>query len=413
MSLIRVVVKELSMRRTGAMLAGCAVALVTGGLVAASGSLRSFEKKEDAVLREKELQTSNAAARFENEYRSITTNMGFTFRVLPPGQNETNFFSDGFCRRTMPQKGPTVQAVSKTPGVEFVVPVLRQKVWWPEQRRWVVLCGTASASDSNGNRVRRSLNVPAFSGATIAGFEIGGDLHLARGGEIQMLGRKLRIDTLADQRGSIDDITLWLQLSDAQRILSSPGTINELWIWTLPSAQSKDFARQLINAVAPATVVEITPRVVVRQRSMLAAAVAAAASVQRERALALSASLRRHKMARKTAAIGIIAAVVWVSLLSFVNVFARRREIGVLRAMGFETIGIVFLCACRSAAIGVTGAIAGCLAGSAFSAAFAQSLPAFGDAVGLVVLTGCLSACAGIFPALLVSQSDPAAMVAK
>ena len=247
----------------------------------------------------------------------------------------------------------------------------------------------------------------------MAGFEIGGDLHLAKGGEIQMLGRKLRIDSVADQRGSIEDITLWLQLTDAQKMLSSPGTINELWVWALPSAQTNEFAQQLINAVAPATVVEITPRVVVRRRSMLAAAVAAAGTVRRERGAALVASSRRKAMTYKISAIGCAAALVWVALVSFANVFSRRREIGVLRAMGFGATGIVVLCAGRSVAIGVTGAIAGCLAGAAFAAASTQSLPAFGYAVCLVVLTGALSTCAGILPALLILLRDPAAMLAK
>ena len=58
MRMLRLIVKELSMRKTGAMLGGCAVALVTGGLVVVSGELLSFDKREDAVLREKESQTS-------------------------------------------------------------------------------------------------------------------------------------------------------------------------------------------------------------------------------------------------------------------------------------------------------------------------------------------------------------------
>ncbi len=405
------VVRELSMRRRGAMLCGLGVAIAAGGLVAGEAVLRAHDIKEEAALLAKGSQTRLAADKFANAYKTITGAMGFTYRIIASRQDEADFFSAGYCRKTMAQNGPVSNALRAVGGAAAVVPVLRQKVWWPEQRRYVLVCGVG-LTPKPFVRGSPGLPSPSHENAAVAGFQIGSDLGLQGNDALFIRGVEVTVDSLAPQRGTADDITLWMPLATVQKLLALPNRISELWVWADASANPDEFAANLTKAAMPAVVVEMKPQETVRRQSLAASEIAAAVAVAREREAARSASLRRRAMAHSAAAAGCAAALAWTAALSFANVFFRRRELGILRALGIGTRAVAAMCACRFALVGTAGAIAGCAAGTVVAAA-AHCVPTLGWAAAIVAAAGALSAMAGLIPALWAAGRDPATVLAR
>jgi putative ABC transport system permease protein len=105
----------------------------------------------------------------------------------------------------------------------------------------------------------------------------------------------------------------------------------------------------------------------------------------------------------------------WIGLLSYANVRQRSGEIGILRAIGFRSVQILFIILGKALLIGLAGAAAGYVAGMALGVVFggapAGARPAF-IAPQLVLVSFVtailLSGLASWIPAMLAARQDPA-----
>ncbi len=69
---------------------------------------------------------------------------------------------------------------------------------------------------------------PVLPGHVVVGYELHRSLKLAVGDKIQLCKRPLTVSALQPQRGNQDDITLWINLREAQQILGKEDRINAI-----------------------------------------------------------------------------------------------------------------------------------------------------------------------------------------
>jgi len=401
-------VKEFTLRKTSFMLGSVVVALVTAGIVVTASGLQSFQGKEKTEYAGHEIATKSSVKTMERDYETITRKMGFTHRILPQTQNEADFFNDGFCRRTMAQSNVDriIGELSQT--FDAIVPVIRQKVWWPEARRSVFICGVGTVAGKSAGKINQFLTKPVDSRTILMGFETGTDLHVHTHDAITIRGTSFAVGNVAAQQGSIDDITLWMTMNDAQRVLSSRGLCSEVWVWAEPSDNS-----QLSKLARLGKVVEMTPRAAVRARSLITAARASGETVLRERQASQIAAAHRGAMQKLVSLALGAAALVWIVIVSFINAHGRMREVGILRALGVRAAGVVALLAGRTCFMGLTGALLGCVLGCVYALASAHGPIPVGMAAGIVASATALSMVAGIVPACMAVARDPASILIR
>ena len=166
------------------------------------------------------------------------------------------------------------------------------------------------------------------SGKIHVGYEISRKFNLARGQKITILGYDFLIERCLPESGSVDDVRVQMLRSDAQKALDLQGRINEIRaIDCLCLEQSEDAIGMLRSELE-----RILPTAKVTQVK----AVAKARNDQR-------------KMANKyfvfIIPVVVIGCLVWLGMMTVINVRDRRAEIGLMRALGYGSrqISLLFL----------------------------------------------------------------------
>ena len=227
------------------------------------------------------------------------------------------------------------------------------------------------------------------------------------------------MSALQPQRGNQDDITLWINLREAQQILGKEGRINAIQALECNCAADRlGQIRDDIGRVLPDTqVIEFSSQALARAEARNRAAAEAREAIQREQESRAAAARQRERLFAVLAPLVIGACAVWAGLLALGNVRSRTGEIGILRALGVPTRRILAILLVRAALIGLLGASIGFVvgwlgswlgenrisAGPPLEALFDPRLFAM-----VLVLTPILSALIGWLPAIWAAQLDPA-----
>jgi ABC-type antimicrobial peptide transport system permease subunit len=112
-----------------------------------------------------------------------------------------------------------------------------------------------------------------------------------------------------------------------------------------------------------------------------------------------------------------LGSALWIGLLTLYNVWIRRPEIGLWRALGLPTLRIIMIFLGKAMLIGVVGAVAGYMGGWLAGALLPDSAAAPVKAASMfdarllgLVLVGAplLAVVAGWLPALVAARQDPA-----
>lgn len=212
---------------------------------------------------------------------------------------------------------------------------------------------------------------------------------------IDVGGRTLTVTGVLDTTGTSDDRLVFADLDVAQEILARPDELSLVEISALcADCPVGDIVAELASALPDARVSAMQQAVAARTMTVA-------------------------RLARFGAALAAVVLVV-AGLLVFVtmtgSVSERRREIGVLRAVGLRRSHILTILGIETAILGVVSGVVGWAAGTATGAAAARYFAeaTIGDvsldpvaallAVGGAVLVGALGA---LYPALKASDLDP------
>ena len=417
MSRVRLIFKELVHSRANGMLSMVSVGVAACCLSATLASLKLYDVRTESLLLQKQQETEARVAQLEEDYRVIMKKLGFNVLILPQEQDMGEFYARGFAEATMPEEYVYRLASNPLVTVRHLLPSLQQKVDWPEQKRKVLLMGIKDEVPIAEKSKMGNLINAVEPGTAVLGYELAQSIGLKKSDVFMLLGRRFSVGEVHTERGNMDDITIWLDLAEAQALLDKEGRINGILALECACAWADiGKVRQEIIKILPNTkVIESgSDKALTRAEGRYRAAEEARVALAEE---------ERHRdvMRREQESFGavlgpgvILISVIWLSLLVFSNVKERRYEMALLRTLGMHTRGIVTLIMLKVGLLGFFGALVGGVLGPLLIALragdmdlFPMLFPAY-SLLGLVSGAVLLSIMAGWLPALFAAAQDPA-----
>ncbi|MCB9770578.1 MAG: FtsX-like permease family protein [Candidatus Omnitrophica bacterium] len=323
MNVAGMILKEIFHRKVNAL-------LTLLGVVAAVGFYVAFVTMGSAAQR---------------ETTRIMRDMGYNLRIIPKDTDMENFLLVGYADETMPED--TVQRFAEQRGITFVhlLATLQQTYDWDGSR--VLLTGVASEV-SPADKKKPPMLFDVQPGTLYVGHEVADSKGLKKGDKVELGGQEFKVERTLTEAGSVDDIRVYADLADAQKILGKPGQINEIkaldCLCRNPNMDTIDVLRNELKEIMPeGKVVKIE-------------AIAMARETQR---------IMLEDYFSIIMSVVIVVCAVWIGTLAMINTRERRYEIGVLRALGYGSAKIALLFLGKALLLGLIGAGIGFAIGSA------------------------------------------------
>ncbi len=392
MSLSHLIFREIAHRKLSFLLSVVAVAVAALSIVAADLVVRRDAEVTRRIMADKQAQTESAieekialvaaaGADLEDAIRKQMKGLGFNVLILPESQDVSELHLQGSLSETMPESYTERLAGSKIMTVNHLLPTVLKQVRWPEQDLDVVLYGTRGEVPLMHRDLKKPLLDAVAPGQMVVGHAIHQKLGLQVGQAVTFMGQEFTISQLHPERGSSDDVTLWIDLGQAQELLGLQNLVHA--ILALECECAGDRIAQIraeIAGILPGTqVIERYSQALARAESRTKAKQVAEESLAAER-LAGEEALSRELASRQRLERGhqqlawvvlplvLVLAAAAVGLLAYVNVRYRREEIGVLRALGLRTRQVLVVFLGKAVLSGIIGGIAGVLLGMAAGA---------------------------------------------
>ncbi|MCX7886474.1 MAG: FtsX-like permease family protein [Verrucomicrobiae bacterium] len=422
MNLTRLILREIGYRWLNFLLGVVSVTVAVAGLTGALTILEKHDRRTEQLVAAKEAETREKMAAMQDDYRKIMLKMGFNVLILPKDQNLSDLYADDFASKYMPEEYATRLAKSRVATINHVLPSLQQKVKWPEQERTVLLMGVRGEVYIQ-KKTQKPLLEPVAPGTMVVGQELARSVGLKPGDKTRFMGRDFTVAKVNPQRGNKDDITIWINLSEAQELLDKRGLINGILALdcTCDTVDRLGIIRSEIEKILPDTqVIEFASQALARAEARRRAEAEAADAIRREKEGRAKLRAEREAMAAVLVPVVVVASAVWIGFLALANVRERRAEIGILRALGLRARQIFLVFIGRACVIGVCGAVVGHVVGRVGGAMWheAPGMPQIEMAVVdvrllLMALLAApfLSALASWLPALVAAQQDPAVIL--
>ena len=418
MSVWRLVLREILYRKLNFGLAVLSVLTAVGCLVAVLTLLRLHDLRTEELVAAKEAEARAGGAKLQDDYRKMMLTLGFNIQILPKDQDLADHYAADYAARTMPEEYAERLARSGVVTLNHLLPSLRQRVTWAEQKRTILLVGVRGELPSPGRNNKKPLLERVPPGTMLVGHELHASLGLKKGQKVRLLDRDFKVHRLKAATGTRDDITVWINLPEAQRLLKKEGQINEILALECNCASPDRLGdvRQEVAKILPNTVViEKASAALTRAEARNRAAAEARAGVEREHRARAELRASREQFAAVLVPLVLLGCVVWVGLLAFTNVRDRAGEIGILRALGVGTLRLFGLFLARAALVGLLGALLGYAAGTLAGVVWGEgsAADAFEPAqLALIVVTApVLCGLASWVPALLAARQDPAVLL--
>lgn len=414
MTVWQLVIKEITRRKTNFISGLVAISLAVAVLAGALTMLRLHDLRTESIVARKEQETRERMALLKDDYRKIMKNLGFNLLILPANQKLADFYADDAVSAYMPESYASRLAGAKIVTIRHLLPSLQERVLWPEQRRTIILIGTRGEIPTLFREAEEPMLTAVEKGHAVVGYELARSLKLKPGDRITLLGQRFTVSKCNEERGTKDDISIWIDLAQAQAMLAKPGRINAmLALKCLCAGNELANVRRDVAAVLPGVQVieqgsKVLTRAEARERASREAAEALAAEVRNRQQL----RAEQERFSSILVPLVLLVSAVWVGLVFYTNVRERRSEIGILRALGARARTILGMFLAKALIMGVTGGLAGyvlgTLAGAARQAGAALPLVDL-RLLALAASTAVvLSLVASWAPAYYAAQQDPA-----
>ncbi len=418
MSVWRLVLREIRYRRLNFCLAVLSVLAAVGCLVAVLALLRQHDRRTEELVAAQEEKVRAGGRKLEDDYRKIGLLLGFNILILPKDQNLAQLYAGDYAPRTMPEEYADRLARSGVVTVNHLLPSLRQRVVWKERGVEVIVMGIKGELPIANKTAKKQILDHVPPGTVTVGYLLQKSAGIKRGDTVALLGREFTVRKVERPRGGPDDITIRLNLADAQKVLGQEGRISEIQALecNCSAADRLGEVRQEIAKILPDTQVEEKgSEALARAEARNRAAAEARASVARVKQARQELREGREEFAAVLVPLVVLGCTVWVGLLAFTNARDRAAEVGILRALGVGAPRVFGLFLLRALLVGVLGGLLGYLAGSLAGALLDEGTagvefdPAWLAAA--VVAAPVLCALASWVPALLAARQDPAVVL--
>jgi len=420
MSIWRLVAKEIFHRKLNFGLGILSVGVAVGCLAGSLRLMRVHDVRTQEIVERKKAETQKKMQALEGDIRKAMRKLGFNIVILPKDQNLSNWYAYDYGAKYMPEEYLARLSQSKIVTVEHLVPRIRQKVNWPETKWAVILVGTTE-DVVNPAAYADELAVEAVPrGKIVLGSEVHQGLGLKVGDRIRLMGREFVVHKCHKERGTQDDMTVWINLREAQELLDKKGLINEILALECRSAWADlpKVRTEITSILADTQVIEKASEVLAKTNAYVKVEEEGKAAVTRERESMARLKATRGRFASVLVLLVTLVCVVWVGLLAFGNVRGRRAEIGIFRTLGFRSRQILYIFLSRSIIMGLAGGALGFLGGIFLVSSRVEPVGEAGritqwmfnfSLLGLVLFVAvAITVAASWFPAMLAARQDPA-----
>jgi len=433
-NLRRLIGREILHRKLSFGLAVATIATSVAGLVAVVGLLGAHDLRTSKMLTRMNEESSAMEAKFakemkayEDDVRKTMKGLGFNIFIFPEGQELSEVYAEGFASKTMPESYAGTLAESKIVTVNHLLPSLTRKLKWPERERTVILIGIRGEVPIAHRDPKKPLIDPVQKGQIVLGHELHRSLDLKEGNATVFMGREFIVGKCHAERGTKDDITIWMHLGECQELLKEEGRINAIKALECNCATIDRLGeiRREIAGILPGTkVIETESKALARAEARNKAKKHSQSAIASKKAEAIKLQADRDQLRfedkqKYTAllTVVILGSMAWVSFLAFANSRDRQAEIGILRAMGISTGSILGALMGRAFLVGLFGAGLTLLFAFLLADILKDSLHGFdlrslrGDIPLVLLSVPILSCAASWLPALQAANRDPATIL--
>jgi len=434
MNVGRLVILEIMHRKLGFALAVATVATSVAALVAVAALLGAHDLQTAQMLDDMNAETGRMEEKFTREMkayedgvRKTMKGLGFNIFIFPEGQELDEVYAEGFASKTMPETYAHTLAESKIVTVNHLLPSLTRKLEWPERKRTVILIGIKGEVPIAHRDPKKPLIDPVPRGRIVLGYELHRSLGLQEGNATVFMGREFIIEKCHSERGTKDDVTIWMHLAECQDLLDEKGRINAIKALECNCASIDRLGeiRREIAAILPGTkVIETESKALARAEARNKAKKLTLSAIAAKKAETVKLRSDRERLRledeqKYTAllTVVILVSMAWIAFLAFSNSRDRQSEIGILRAMGISTGSILQVLMGRALLVGLAGAGLTLLLAFFFSGSLREALQGFelkslmGHVPLILVSVPALSCAASWLPALQAANRDPATIL--
>ena len=434
MNVGRLVILEIMHRKLGFALAVATVATSVAALVAVAALLGAHDLQTAQMLDDMNAETERMEEKFTREMkayedgvRKTMKGLGFNIFIFPEGQELDEVYAEGFASKTMPETYAHTLAESKIVTVNHLLPSLTRKLEWPERKRTVILIGIKGEVPIAHRDPKKPLIDPVPRGRIVLGYELHRSLGLQEGNATVFMGREFIIEKCHSERGTKDDVTIWMHLGECQELLDEKGRINAIKALECNCASIDRLGeiRREIAAILPGTkVIETESKALARAEARNKAKKLTLSAIAAKKAETIKLrsdreSLRLEDEQKYTALLTVVLLIsmAWVAFLAFSNSRDRQSEIGILRAMGISTGSILQVLMGRALLVGLAGVGLTLLLAFFFSDPLRETLQGFelkslmGHVPLVLISVPALSCAASWLPALQAANRDPATIL--
>lgn len=449
MSVWQLALREIRHRRLNSAMTLLSVTIAVGCLVGSQALLRSDEIQTTHILSAKqvevqaaietrEAEVQQAGKELQDATRKNMLKLGFNILILPEKQDTSELHLDGALSETMPESYVSTLAESTIITVNHLLPSVTKRITWPEKETDIILYGTrGEVPILHRGALKKQLLEAVAPGTMVVGHAVRQKLGLKVDDEVTLLGKAFTVAKLHPERGSADDVTVWINLKEAQELLNMENLINAILALECECAGDRiTQIRAEIAKLLPGTqVIERYSEAVTRAEQRADAKQRADAALtqeqengrkilEREQRTREDIQDRHYGLVATLVPVALVGCSLWISLLAITNVRQRSHEIGILRAIGLSSRQILSLLLTKSLLTGLIGGVIGCALGllvgiemSGLSAVLGSWSQLFeSEAVLLIVvlspiLAPMLAAAASWPTALGAARRDPAVVL--
>ncbi len=363
MNIWQVISREIRFRKTNFLLAALAVTIASASTVGVVFLVHCHDVSTKRLLDERRADVAREGDLLQDDMRKISKGLGYNILILPADQNLSDVYAEGYAEKTMPEDYVAKLAALKTiQTIEHLLPALERKAVWPETKRTVIVTGIRGEVPFIGRKAKGPILTPVPDGSIVLGFELHQQLQIKKGDRVTFMGKPYRVCETYPQRGSKDDITLWIPLKDAQNLLGKPGEINAIWALNC-NCYSHDMLAEVraeMAAALPDTqVILLADKAVARAQARKRAADSAAAALDEAAQSAAAWRRQAERYGSILVPVVVLGSGVWIGLLALANARERRNEIGIFSAIGVNARTIVAIFLGRAILIGLLGGVLG------------------------------------------------------
>jgi ABC-type lipoprotein release transport system permease subunit len=448
MSVWRLVVREINHRRLNFLLSLLSVTVGVACLIGAqtllkadrvtTGQLLNDRQAEiEIAVAEKQKAVEKAGKALQDAIRKQMLGLGFNVLILPEDQELSELHLNGTMSATMPEQYVDKLAASKIVTVNHLLPSVTKRIHWDERDREIILVGTRGEVPILHRGMKKPLLAEVAPGKIVLGHEIHKQLELKVNDSVTLNGSDFTVSAVHSERGSVDDVTVWINLAAAQELLGMQNLINA--ILALECECSGDRISQIraeIVSILPGTQVvekysQALTRAETREKTKQSAEAALAAEEKAGQKLLTQERSARRQLEDRHAGFAavltplvIFASLLMIGLLTFANTRQRTSEIGILCAIGLTTPKIMFVFLSKAAVTGLIGGLCGVGLGLT-TGVLLGGLPSNGITLPDLFATGgllttvasapllavAMTGIASWVPALYAARRDPAAIL--